>query len=131
MKKTGATLAVHVLEELGVEHALGIPGVHNTELYDAPARLTRSTRSSSFTRAEARSWPPASQYLSMEPDAEIEPVLEETRSVATSGQRVIVDVKIDCRRPQMTKGVVKTNLSHFSTSQKIRCRPRGQAAPVG
>lgn len=34
MKKTAAWLAVHALEQLGVRHTLGIPGVHNTELYD-------------------------------------------------------------------------------------------------
>ena len=57
----------------------------------------------------------------METDADIEPVLEETRSVAASGQPVIVDVNIDYRRrTQMTRGVVKTNLGRFSTSEKIR-----------
>jgi len=34
MKKTGAWLAVHALEQLPVSHTFGIPGVHNTELYD-------------------------------------------------------------------------------------------------
>ncbi|GLQ05581.1 thiamine pyrophosphate-binding protein [Sneathiella chinensis] len=34
MKKTGAELAVHALEQLGVKFTFGIPGVHNTELYD-------------------------------------------------------------------------------------------------
>ncbi len=34
MKKTAAWLAVHALEALGVTHTFGIPGVHNTELYD-------------------------------------------------------------------------------------------------
>ena len=34
MKKTAAWLAVHALETLGVKHTFGIPGVHNTELYD-------------------------------------------------------------------------------------------------
>ncbi len=34
MKKTGAWLAVHALENLGIEFTFGIPGVHNTELYD-------------------------------------------------------------------------------------------------
>lgn len=34
MKKTGAELALFALEELGVRHTFGIPGVHNTELYD-------------------------------------------------------------------------------------------------
>ncbi len=34
MKKTGAWLAVRALEELGIRYTFGIPGVHNTELYD-------------------------------------------------------------------------------------------------
>ncbi len=34
MKKTAAWLARHALEQLGVRHTFGIPGVHNTELYD-------------------------------------------------------------------------------------------------
>ncbi|OIR01745.1 acetolactate synthase large subunit [mine drainage metagenome] len=35
MRKTGAWLAVHALEQLGIRYTFGIPGVHNTELYDA------------------------------------------------------------------------------------------------
>ena len=34
MKRTAAWLAVHALENLGVRFTFGIPGVHNTELYD-------------------------------------------------------------------------------------------------
>lgn len=34
MKKTGAALARYALEQLGITHTFGIPGVHNTELYD-------------------------------------------------------------------------------------------------
>jgi len=34
MQKTAAWLARHALETLGVRHTFGIPGVHNTELYD-------------------------------------------------------------------------------------------------
>lgn len=34
MKKTAAALARHALEQLGITHTFGIPGVHNTELYD-------------------------------------------------------------------------------------------------
>lgn len=34
MKKTAAWLAVRALEQIGVRHTFGIPGVHNTELYD-------------------------------------------------------------------------------------------------
>lgn len=41
MKKTGAALVRHALEQLPVSHTFGIPGVHNTELYD---ELNQSTR---------------------------------------------------------------------------------------
>jgi acetolactate synthase-1/2/3 large subunit len=34
MKRTGAWLAVHALEQIAVKYTFGIPGVHNTELYD-------------------------------------------------------------------------------------------------
>lgn len=34
MKKSGAALARYALEQLGITHTFGIPGVHNTELYD-------------------------------------------------------------------------------------------------
>ena len=35
MKKSGAELIVFALEQIGVQHTFGIPGVHNTEIYDA------------------------------------------------------------------------------------------------
>ena len=38
MKKTGAELVRHALEQLGIRHTFGIPGVHNTEIYDQLAR---------------------------------------------------------------------------------------------
>lgn len=34
MKKSGAKLARYALEQLPIEYVFGIPGVHNTELYD-------------------------------------------------------------------------------------------------
>lgn len=34
MKKTGAWLVRYALEQIGVQFTFGIPGVHNTELYD-------------------------------------------------------------------------------------------------
>jgi len=34
MKKTGAWLVRYALEQLGVRYTFGIPGVHNTEIYD-------------------------------------------------------------------------------------------------
>jgi len=60
-------------------------------------------------------------YVPMETDADIASALDETLSVSETGRPVIVDVNIDYRRrTQMTTGVVKTNLSRFSTSEKIR-----------
>jgi acetolactate synthase-1/2/3 large subunit len=35
MRKTGAWLALYALEQLPIKYTFGIPGVHNTELYDA------------------------------------------------------------------------------------------------
>jgi len=34
MHRTAASLARYALEQLGIRHTFGIPGVHNTELYD-------------------------------------------------------------------------------------------------
>lgn len=34
MKKTAAWLAVYAMEQIGIKYTFGIPGVHNTELYD-------------------------------------------------------------------------------------------------
>ncbi len=34
MKKSGAALVVYALEQIGIKHTFGIPGVHNTEIYD-------------------------------------------------------------------------------------------------
>lgn len=34
MKKTGAQLISYALEQIGVQYTFGIPGVHNTEIYD-------------------------------------------------------------------------------------------------
>ncbi len=38
MKKAGASLAVYALEQLPIRYTFGIPGVHNTELYDELGR---------------------------------------------------------------------------------------------
>lgn len=43
MKKTAAQLAVQALEQLGITHTFGIPGVHNTELYDEIASSAQIT----------------------------------------------------------------------------------------
>ena len=34
MKKTGAFLTVYALEQIGIKHTFGIPGVHSIEIYD-------------------------------------------------------------------------------------------------
>jgi acetolactate synthase-1/2/3 large subunit len=41
MKKSGAFLLVYALEQIGVKFTFGIPGVHNTEIYD---ELNKSTK---------------------------------------------------------------------------------------
>ena len=41
MKKTGAFLVRYALENLGVRYTFGIPGVHNTEIYDELAGSER------------------------------------------------------------------------------------------
>lgn len=43
MKRSGADLAVYALEQLGITRTFGIPGVHNTELYDALDRSQKIT----------------------------------------------------------------------------------------
>jgi acetolactate synthase-1/2/3 large subunit len=43
MNKTAAQLAVFAREQLGITHTFGIPGVHNTELYDELAGSARIT----------------------------------------------------------------------------------------
>jgi len=41
VKRTGASLVVQALEQVGVRYTFGIPGVHNTEIYD---ELNRSEK---------------------------------------------------------------------------------------
>lgn len=43
MKKTGAELLVTALEQIGVQFTFGIPGVHNTEIYDQLAESKQIT----------------------------------------------------------------------------------------
>ena len=43
MQKTAAWLACHALEQVGIRYTFGIPGVHNTELYDAIAASASMT----------------------------------------------------------------------------------------
>lgn len=43
MRKTGASLVRHALEQLGVRYTFGIPGVHTTEIYDELAASDQIT----------------------------------------------------------------------------------------
>ncbi len=43
MKKSGAWLVRYALEQLGIRYTFGIPGVHNTELYDELRASTQIT----------------------------------------------------------------------------------------
>ena len=43
MRKTGASLTVYALEQIGVRYTFGMPGVHNVELYDALAQSEQIT----------------------------------------------------------------------------------------
>lgn len=43
MKKTGAWLVVKALEQLPISHTFGVPGVHNTEIYDELNKSTKIT----------------------------------------------------------------------------------------
>jgi acetolactate synthase-1/2/3 large subunit len=60
-------------------------------------------------------------FVAMENDAAIGDALDEAMEVSARGTPVLVDVNIDySKRTMMTKGVVKTNLSRFSTGEKVR-----------
>jgi acetolactate synthase I/II/III large subunit len=67
MKKTGASLVRHALEQLGVRYTFGIPGVHTTEVYDelassktiTPVRVTHEGGAAFMADAVSRTnaWP--------------------------------------------------------------------------
>jgi acetolactate synthase-1/2/3 large subunit len=60
-------------------------------------------------------------YLPMNSDQEIDETIAQARSLAAEGRPVLVDVKIDyAKKTFLTKGVVKTNLGRFPTSEKMR-----------
>ena len=60
-------------------------------------------------------------FISIRNDSEIEDGIEEAIEVSMKNVPVLVDVKIDySQKTRMTPGVVKTNLSRFPTSEKIR-----------
>ena len=58
MSRTAASLLREALEEVGVRYTFGIPGVHNTEIYDELDELVEHHAGAGVgTRAAARSWP--------------------------------------------------------------------------
>jgi len=57
MQKTAAWLVRHALEQIGVRHTFGIPGVHNTEIYDELGASESITPVLVAHEAAARSWP--------------------------------------------------------------------------
>jgi acetolactate synthase-1/2/3 large subunit len=60
-------------------------------------------------------------FLPMPHDGAIDDVIDEALAVSATGRPVLIDVNIDySRRTRLTKGVVKTNLSRFSTGEKFR-----------
>ena len=108
MKKTGAWLAVHALEQLGVRYAFGIPGVHNTELYDALNDSKQIT-----------------PILVTHDDGGVAAAIREARSIAAAGRPVSVAVAIDySKRTAFTRGVMKTNFRRFPLAQRLRMAAR-------
>ena len=61
------------------------------------------------------------RFLRLDNDTQIESVIDEALQLSKNNRPVLVDVRIDySRRTLLTKGVVKTNLSRFPLSEKIR-----------
>ncbi len=143
MKKTGAWLAVHALEQLGVRYTFGIPGVHNTELYDAlnnskqitPILVTHEGGAAFMADALSRvsdgigtlAIVPAAGFThaAMSDDGAVAAAIREARSIAAAGRPVIVAVAIDySKRTAFTRGVMKTNFRRFPLAQRLRMAAR-------
>jgi acetolactate synthase I/II/III large subunit len=61
------------------------------------------------------------EYLSMQNDNEIRPVIQKALELTASGKHVIVDVNIDySQKTMLTKGVVKENFKRFPFKEKAR-----------
>ncbi len=72
-------------------------------------------------RVEGVAQATGAEFLSMQHDGQVEPVLDAALAAAAAGRPVIVDVRIDySRKSEFTRGVVKTNLGRFSLAQKVR-----------
>lgn len=72
-------------------------------------------------RIEGMATATGAHFLPMYNDYEIDGIIKQSLEYAADNKPVIVDVKIDySKRTMLTKGVVKTNLSRFAMSEKIR-----------
>jgi acetolactate synthase I/II/III large subunit len=61
------------------------------------------------------------EYLSMQNDNEIRPVIQKALELTASGKHVIVDVNIDySQKTMLTKGVVQVNFKRFPFKEKAR-----------
>ena len=60
-------------------------------------------------------------YYAIDNDLELDEKMQKAFDLSTDNLPVLVDVKIDyTKKTFMTKGVVKTNLSRFPLSEKLR-----------
>ena len=61
------------------------------------------------------------EYLRVESDLEISESLDKAFKCSEDGKAVLVDLKMDySKKTMLTKGVIKTNLSRFPFSEKVR-----------
>jgi acetolactate synthase-1/2/3 large subunit len=61
------------------------------------------------------------EYLAMERNAEVEPVLRAARAITSAGRPVLVEVEIDySQKTYFTRGVVKTNFARLPWGDRLR-----------
>ena len=71
------------------------------------------------------------EFLSMQCDRDIEPVLIEARRLAATRRPVLVDVRIDySRRTAFTQGIVSANVKRMPTPDKLRMAMRAVSRRV-
>ena len=71
------------------------------------------------------------EFLAMDSDRDIEPVLIEARRLAASRRPVLVDVRIDySRRTAFTQGIVSANVKRMPTPDKLRMAMRAVSRRV-
>lgn len=139
MKKTAAWLAVHALEQLGVKHTFGIPGVQNTEFYDelnksekvTPVLVTHGGAAAFVADAVSRVSGTVGT-LAIVPAAGLTHAASGRRNrSAATGRPMVVDVNIDySKRTAFTQGVVKTNFKRFPLRQRLRMASRALVRKV-